>query len=166
MRLPNQQFVVLIFCGAALVGCGTTETSENTAHSVPDLPLDDAVALPELRGGAPVQLDVLISASTRQVSVDGVPVQALVPGTDQRAEVPEHDLKGAFVVSLYDALLDKADLTGASASSPGRVLMQLDKALSPRLMRQLMYTAGRRGSRFPPMVTPSMPSVRAPRRPG
>ena len=146
MRFGKPHFTGLIV--AALIGCSATETSENTPYSVPGLPLDEAVALPELWGHAPVQLDVLLSASTTQVSVDGVPVQALVTGADQRAAVPESDLKGAFVVSLYDALLDKAERSKSVAEMSadgvfrGRLLMQLDKTLSPKLMRQLMYTAG------------------------
>jgi len=113
-----------------------------------DLPLDTTVNLPSLQSGEPVSLDVLLSASTTQISVDGVAVQPLISEDDGRILLPASALNGQLITALFDELSAKADQAKALAETrddvvfSGRLLLQIDASHPPHLVRQLMFTAG------------------------
>jgi len=111
------------------------------------LPLSSALKAPKTA--------VNVVVSRVDVIVDGVKVMDLESTTDEvtgqaTVMVPEGELKGQLITTLYEKLLDKAEQAkdiGARAGGgefdfKGQVLMQCDKRLPFSVIRQVMYTAG------------------------
>ena len=147
MRAFLQCFAVCA-SGFVLNGCGDMPSLETLVSKGTALPLDATVNLPSLQSGEPASLDVVLSASTTQISVDGVAVQPLTREDDGRIVLPASALNGQLITVLFEELSAKADQVKALAETHddvvfgGRLLLQIDASHAPLLVRQLMFTAG------------------------
>lgn len=115
----------------------------------------DELQLPLSSSIKPPKVAVNVVVSRTNVVVDGVEVLDLGRVLDEETgedvvAVPEEELKGQLISSLYEKLLDKAEQAkdlGARAGSDeydfkGQILLQCDKRLPFSVIRQVMYTAG------------------------
>jgi biopolymer transport protein ExbD len=110
------------------------------------LPLSSSEKMPKLA--------VNVVVSKRQILVDGEVVVSLGTKLDEQTNqevpaVPEEEVRGQMISSLYERLLEKAETAkdlGARAGEEhdfkGQLLLQCDKTLPFDVIRKVMYTAG------------------------
>jgi biopolymer transport protein ExbD len=141
--MMDMMTIILVFL---LKSYSTQDISVKPSDEL-QLPLSSAMKAPKMA--------VNVVVSRADIVVDGVQVLTLGRSTDEETGeeivvVPEDELRGQLISSLYDRLVDKAESAkdlGARAGSDefdfkGQLLLQCDKRLPFSVIRQVMYTAG------------------------
>jgi biopolymer transport protein ExbD len=117
---------------------------------------NDDLVLPVSTSLKSPKLAVNVVVSQRDILVDGEPVlqleEIMDPDTNQPlVQVPDSAKRGAKIIDLYDKLVSKAETSkrlGEQAQGvddldfKGQVLLQCDKRLPFKVIREIMYTAG------------------------
>ncbi|MDP6933693.1 MAG: biopolymer transporter ExbD [Myxococcota bacterium] len=136
--------IILVFL---LKSYSTTDISIAPEGNL-EIPFSTAAKAPELA--------VNLVVSQVGIIVDGRPILALTKEEDennpgiQQIALPEEEVQGPLIPKLADILTRKAedakDLASKTQSDEhafkGRILIQCDKSVPFKVLRQVMYTAG------------------------
>ncbi len=114
---------------------------------------NDDLSLPVSTTLKPPKLAVNVIVSKREVLVDGEPVLQLEEVMDESGrpsvQIPDSAKRGSKIIDLYDKLLSKAESSkrlgervGDEFDFKGQVLLQCDRTLPFKVIREIMFTAG------------------------
>lgn len=140
--MMDMMTIILVF----LLKSYSTDDISVSGNDDLQLPISTALKRPKLA--------VNVIVSQRDILVDGEPVVQLIEevGDDGKPtwRVPDDEIRGSKIVSLFDKLTQKAETSkrlGERTSSDeldfkGEVLLQVDKRLPFKVVRDVMFTAG------------------------